>query len=226
MKLGKTLFLVAIAVIAIGVLSTPAAAAACGQANASSCTSALTASITVTNAVWLQFYQDTTNSGCAFTGQTASGDTALTDGTLAFPTDANALGIGASGEPACITVTKHTTGSPTATDFTVYRTSYQLFYQFSGFTNNSGTITAYRGAFTNNTGGSLDMLEGAFATADTSLGSLSANSGSPSAVASGLTDAGTGGTNTRKLAFKVIHKNGANTSGAESVLVTYTLTAS
>jgi hypothetical protein len=195
----------------------------CGMAG-TSCTSVLTAKINVQSVVWLQFYQDTTNAGCSIDGQAASGDHARTDGTIDFG-NANALGIGAPSN-TCVKVTQVAGATPQAISHTIYRTSYQLFSQFSGFPTNAASITAYRGAFANNTStGALDLLEGPYSTGnDDSLGALN-TSGSPTTILAGIKDDGAGDTSTRKLAFKLNHQNGTGTTGTESVLITYTLTA-
>ena len=223
MKIVKTLLLVAVAVVVIGLVPTHAfAAGTCPQANTTNCTSTLQVTATVQTAVYLSIVTDATNSGCTLGGT----DTAATVGLG----NINGLGVGTA--PTCsggtITVSTNPAGPVTpgtAISSATYRTNYILFAQVSGFTNGTATVQGQVTADTGTATTGVTLLEDANATADASLASVTTTQ---AALANFPTssDSGTGISSSRKIAIKVDHKNGAGTAGSVNKTITYTITAS
>jgi hypothetical protein len=152
--------------------------------------------------------------GCAVADPGTGADYSMNFG------DVNGLGVPdtTSGTP-CTTVEFDSVATTTP----IYYSGYQATVGFTGNTTTSnGTLTVY--VSTNFGKTFLSMREGSSAAAlQSSASAVSTNSGSPSTISSTLTN---NQTVSRFLGVAVVPNNGAATSvGADSAILTYTLTA-
>jgi hypothetical protein len=196
-----------VSLVALVGLSSPAFAST-EAVGVSTVSPTLAVTAVVQKAIRLTLSQGASGTACTVT--TAS-DYSMTFGTV------DALGINA---PTC--GAKFTPTVP-GTDPSAYYTDYKLTPVFTNQAQTTATITAYVSTNFPTLSGVLAVVQANSAPGNiAALGAMSTNSGSQTSIGSGLAS---GTAITRYLGVTVLPNNGANTSGADTATITYTMTA-